>query len=143
DLATWLVAAGLADQPPAASGQDLAQARTLREAIYQTINRHLAGQPPGPGHLAIINTWARRPPPRTWLATDDGQLRARRAAATAPPPGPGSPAPPATRSPPPAPPPPPGSRIPPPQPAPSCPPTPAGPATAAGAPWPPAAPAPR
>src|SRR5262249_40728723 len=64
-------------------GQDLAQARTLREAIYQTINRHLTGQPPGPGHLAIINTWARRPPPRTWLETDDGQLRARRDAATA------------------------------------------------------------
>ena len=83
DLATWLVAAGLADHPPAASGQDLAQARTLREAIYQTINRHLTGQPPGPGHLAIINTWARRLPPRTWLETDDGQLRARRDAATA------------------------------------------------------------
>jgi len=83
DLATWLVAAGLADQPPAASGQDLAQARTLREAIYQTIKRQITGQPPGPGHLAIINNWAGRPPPRTWLEADEGQLRTRRDAATA------------------------------------------------------------
>ena len=39
DLASWLVEAGLADQPPAASGQDLAHARTLREAVYQAIKR--------------------------------------------------------------------------------------------------------
>jgi predicted RNA-binding Zn ribbon-like protein len=83
DLARWLVAAGLADQPPAASRQDLAHARTLREAIYQTIRRRMAGQPPGPGDLAIINDWAGRPPPRTWLEADGGQLRARRDATTA------------------------------------------------------------
>jgi predicted RNA-binding Zn ribbon-like protein len=83
DLASWLVAAGLADQPPAASRQDLAHARTLREAIYQTIKRRITGQSPGPGHLAIINTWAGQPPPRTWLEADDRQLRTRRDAATA------------------------------------------------------------
>jgi predicted RNA-binding Zn ribbon-like protein len=83
DLATWLVAAGLADQPPAAAWQDLARARTLREAVYQTIKRRLAGQPPGPGHVAIINDWAGQPPPRTWLEADHGQLRTRRDAATA------------------------------------------------------------
>jgi predicted RNA-binding Zn ribbon-like protein len=83
NLATWLMASGLADQPPAASRQDLAHARTLREAVYQTIKRRITGQPPGPGHLAIINNWAGQAPPRTWLEADDGQLRARRDAATA------------------------------------------------------------
>jgi predicted RNA-binding Zn ribbon-like protein len=83
DLASWLVAAGLADQPPAASRQDLAHARTLREAVYQTIKRLMTGQHPGPGHLAIINNWAGQPPPRTWLEADNGQLRALRDAATA------------------------------------------------------------
>jgi predicted RNA-binding Zn ribbon-like protein len=83
DLARWLVAAGLADQPPAASRQDLAHARTLREAVYQTIKRRITGQPPGPGDLAIINDWAGRPPLRTWLEAEDGQLRGRRDAATA------------------------------------------------------------
>jgi predicted RNA-binding Zn ribbon-like protein len=82
DLADWLVAAGLADQPPAASWQDLAHARTLREAIYQTIKRRTGRHPPGPGHLAIINNWAGLPPPRTWLETEDGQLRARQDATT-------------------------------------------------------------
>jgi Putative stress-induced transcription regulator len=83
DLVNWLVAAGLADQPPSASSQDLVQARTLREAIYETIRRRMAGRPPGPGHLAIINNWAGRPPPRAWLQTEDGRLRARHDAPTA------------------------------------------------------------
>jgi predicted RNA-binding Zn ribbon-like protein len=84
DLANWLAAAGLADEPPAASRRDLAHARTLREAVCQTIKRRLAGQPPGPGDLAIINDWAGRPPPRTWLEADDCQLRTRRDATTVP-----------------------------------------------------------
>ena len=83
DLASWLVVARLTDELPTASRQDLACARTLREAVHQTITRRLAGQPPGPGHLAIINTWASRPPPRTWLTAEDGQLRARCDATTA------------------------------------------------------------
>lgn len=82
DLAIWLVAARLADEPPAASRRDLAHARTLRDAVCQTIKRRLAGQPPGPGDLAIINDWAGRPPPRTWLEADDSQLRTRRDATT-------------------------------------------------------------
>ncbi len=83
DLASWLVGVGLADELPAASRQDLAHARTLREAVYQTITRRMAGQPPGPGDLAIINDWAGRPPPRRWLEAEGGQLRARSDAATA------------------------------------------------------------
>jgi predicted RNA-binding Zn ribbon-like protein len=83
DLASWLVAAGLADELPAASRQDLAHARTIREAVYQTIKRRLAGRPPGAGDLAIINDWAGRPAARRWLETDDGQLRARSDATTA------------------------------------------------------------
>jgi predicted RNA-binding Zn ribbon-like protein len=83
DLASWLVAAGLADEPPAASRQDLAHARTLREAVYQTIKRRMGGQPPGPGDLAIINDWAGRPPPRRWLEADDSQLRAHSDSTTA------------------------------------------------------------
>jgi predicted RNA-binding Zn ribbon-like protein len=83
DLASWLVEAGLADEPPAASRQDLAHARTLREAVHQTIKRRMAGQPPGPGDLAIINDWAGRPPPRSWLEADDSQLRARSDTTTA------------------------------------------------------------
>jgi predicted RNA-binding Zn ribbon-like protein len=82
DLATWLVAAGLTDELPTTSRQDLAHARTLREAVYQTIRRRIAGQPPGQGDLAIINNWAGRPPPRTWLEAEDGEPRARRDATT-------------------------------------------------------------
>jgi predicted RNA-binding Zn ribbon-like protein len=84
DLARWFLQAGMAEQPPAVSRQDLAHARTLREAIYQTIQRGLAGQRPGPGDLAIINDWAGRPPPRMWLEVgDSGQLRSRHDATTA------------------------------------------------------------
>jgi len=83
DLASWIVKAGLADQPPATSRRDLAHARTLRDAVDQTIRRRMAGQPPGPGHLAIINDWACRPLPRRWLEADNGQLRARNDATTA------------------------------------------------------------
>ena len=83
DLASWLVKAGLADQPPATSRRDLAHARTLRDAVYQTIRRRMAGQPPGPGHLAIINDWAGRSVPPRWLEADNGQLRARNDATTA------------------------------------------------------------
>jgi predicted RNA-binding Zn ribbon-like protein len=84
DLARWFVQAGMAEQPPAVSRQDLAHARTLREAIYQTIQRRLAGQRPGPGDLAIINDWAGRPQPRVWLAVgDSGQLRSSHDATTA------------------------------------------------------------
>jgi predicted RNA-binding Zn ribbon-like protein len=83
DLARWLMQAGLADQPPAVSLRDLADARTLRGAVSQAIKRQMAGQPPGPGNLAIINNWAGRPPPRAWLEAQEGQLRARHDATTA------------------------------------------------------------
>jgi predicted RNA-binding Zn ribbon-like protein len=84
DLAGWFVAAGLADQPPAVSRQDLARARTLREAVYRTVARRLAGQRPGPGDLAVINHWAGRPPPLEWLTVDGaGRLRSHRDATTA------------------------------------------------------------
>jgi predicted RNA-binding Zn ribbon-like protein len=84
DLASWFVAAGLAEEPPTVTRQDLAHARTLREAIYQTIQRRLAGQQPGPGDLAIINDWAGRPQPRVWLTVGDrGRLRSRHDATTA------------------------------------------------------------
>jgi predicted RNA-binding Zn ribbon-like protein len=77
DLANWLVRTGLTDEPPAVSQQDLAQARTLREAIYQTIKRRMTGQPPGADHLAIINNWAAQPTPGAWLQAEDGQLHVR------------------------------------------------------------------
>jgi predicted RNA-binding Zn ribbon-like protein len=78
DLARWFAQAGLAEQPPAVSRQDLAHARTLREAIYRTIARRLARHEAGPGDLAIINDWAGRPQPRVWLESgDDGRLRSR------------------------------------------------------------------
>ncbi len=84
DLARWFAEAGLAEQPPAVSRQDLAHVRTLREAIYQTVKRRLAGQRPGPGDLAIINDWAGRSRPRAWLEVgDDGRLRSRRDETTA------------------------------------------------------------
>jgi predicted RNA-binding Zn ribbon-like protein len=84
DLARWFVQAGMAEQPPAVARQDLAHARTLREAIYQTIQRRVAGKRPGPGDLAIINDWAGRPQPRVWLEVgDSGRLRSRRDATTA------------------------------------------------------------
>jgi len=84
DLARWFVRAGLADQPPEVSRQDLAHARTLREAIYRTVTRRLAGKPAGPGDLAIVNHWASQPLPRPWLELGEGGcLRARRDATTA------------------------------------------------------------
>ena len=84
DLACWFVRAGLTEQPPEVSRQDLAHARTLREAIYRTITRRLAGTAAGPGELAIVNDWASRLPPRLWLEPgEDGRLRARRDATTA------------------------------------------------------------
>ncbi len=84
DLARWFVEARVAEEPPAVSRQDLAHLRTLREAVYQTIGRRLAGQRPGPGDLAIVNDWAGRPQPRTWLELgDDGRLWSRRDATTA------------------------------------------------------------
>lgn len=78
DLARWFVQVGMAEQPPGVSRQDLAHARTLREAIYRTIARRLAGHEAGPGDLAIVNDWAGRPHPRVWLETgDDGRLQSR------------------------------------------------------------------
>jgi predicted RNA-binding Zn ribbon-like protein len=85
DLARWFVRAGLADQPPEVSRQDLAHARTLREAVYRTITRRLAGRAAGPGDIAIVNDWAGRPPPRLWLepGEEGGSLQARSDATTA------------------------------------------------------------
>jgi hypothetical protein len=140
DLASWLVEAGLADELPAASRQDLAQARTLREAVYQTIKRRIAGQRPGPGDWPSSTTGPvgpRRAPGWRPMTASCGR------AVTPPRPRLWWPAWPATpwtcsaaRSPA-------GSASAAPRTARCCSSTPAGPAGGAGAPSPPAAPAPR
>lgn len=74
DLARWLVAAGLAESPPAVSAADLKAARVLREAIYALVDAQIAGRVPAGGDLAALNRSAGAPAAVPWL---DAQGRAQ------------------------------------------------------------------
>ncbi|WP_019932150.1 ABATE domain-containing protein [Nocardia sp. BMG111209] len=70
DLADWLVAAGLLDDPPACDAETLRQAVALREAIYRLGAGALHGEPADPADLRRLNEVARNCPPRSELTAD-------------------------------------------------------------------------
>jgi predicted RNA-binding Zn ribbon-like protein len=76
DLATWLVAAGLAAEPPDVDQHLLAQAIALRGAITEAFERALLGRAPRPNAIATLNEWLGQlsaPAPRVEL--HEGSLR--------------------------------------------------------------------
>ncbi|MEU6782943.1 ABATE domain-containing protein [Nonomuraea angiospora] len=60
-LGRWIVEAGLQPEQPTISPEDLAAARTLREALYRLLTCARNGQSPDPADLAEINRAAARP----------------------------------------------------------------------------------
>lgn len=79
DLREWLAAAELAVEPlPEPLGEDVANARALREAIHRCGLAVLAQAPMAAGDLAILNGWAAHSPLRpqftgqglTWQARE-------------------------------------------------------------------------
>lgn len=60
DLDRWIAEAGIA-AAPCASGQQLDDARELREAIRRVLDCARDGGRPGAPDLRLVNEWARRP----------------------------------------------------------------------------------
>lgn len=60
DLDRWIAEAGIA-AAPGATGQQLDDARELREAIYRVLDCARDGGRPGTPDLRLVNEWARRP----------------------------------------------------------------------------------
>ena len=60
DLDRWIAEAGIA-AAPCASGQQLDDARELREAIRRVLDCARDGGRPGAPDLQLVNEWARRP----------------------------------------------------------------------------------
>lgn len=67
DLDRWFRAAGLAREATHPTGEDLAAARDLREAIYRMAVARLGGAPLDPGDRALVNRWASVPLPAPQL----------------------------------------------------------------------------
>jgi predicted RNA-binding Zn ribbon-like protein len=63
DLGRWLVAAGLAVKAPKPTGDELHQARELREALYWLAVAQVRGEGFDPRDRALVNRWAAEPPP--------------------------------------------------------------------------------
>ena len=61
DLDRWLVEAGLATAP-AASTEELAATRALREAVWSLVERSLVDGTPRPADRRLVNEWAARHP---------------------------------------------------------------------------------
>src|SRR5579859_7901793 len=61
DLDRWFTAAGLV-LSGTASGEDLDDARQLRETINRLTRALLADQQADPSHINMLNRWARVPP---------------------------------------------------------------------------------
>jgi predicted RNA-binding Zn ribbon-like protein len=79
DLTRWLVSAGLAKAAPKVSKDDLATARSLREAIYALLGRH--GNAESRTARKILNEIAARPAAAPQLGSDgtvtlDGSVEA-------------------------------------------------------------------
>jgi predicted RNA-binding Zn ribbon-like protein len=81
DLEDWLAEAGLVT-PARCNARLLADARALREGIYRTLDAARNGLQPASADIALINAWARRPPPApqldrrfqpTWTADASGR----------------------------------------------------------------------
>jgi predicted RNA-binding Zn ribbon-like protein len=60
DLARWLVAAGLLDEPVAAGPAELGDAVSLREAAYRLFRQNMAGAPLDAVDIAVVNRIAAR-----------------------------------------------------------------------------------
>jgi predicted RNA-binding Zn ribbon-like protein len=69
-LGRWLVATGLADQPPEVPEELLSQARVLREAIHRAVRARIAQTALPAADLAVINQQARQPPLVPQLTAD-------------------------------------------------------------------------
>ncbi len=82
DAARWAVASGTLTSEPNVSGADLAALRELREAIYRLVRAAMAGDPPAPADLHLVNAAAARPGPALEL-TPNGATRAGDATAVA------------------------------------------------------------
>lgn len=74
DLDRWLVAAGLAQEAPQASLEDLIDARLLREALYALALARAEGRPLPDADRGVLNAFAAEPAAPPWL---DGEGRAR------------------------------------------------------------------
>jgi len=61
DLGRWLSDAGLLATAPPASPGDLADARSLREAIFGVARSTMDGVRPDRADVALVNAWAARP----------------------------------------------------------------------------------
>ncbi|MES1244413.1 MAG: ABATE domain-containing protein [Acidobacteriota bacterium] len=70
DLGRWLVAAGLATSAPPVTGEELEQARELREALYRLARARVAGQPFPEPDRALLNRWAAGRTPAPCLESD-------------------------------------------------------------------------
>ncbi|HWV87182.1 MAG TPA: ABATE domain-containing protein [Capillimicrobium sp.] len=70
DLASWLVAARVADAPPPAGPGDLERARALREAIDDAVVAAVAGRPVPDASVAALDAALRRAPLRERVALD-------------------------------------------------------------------------
>ena len=57
EVVTWLVRAGLLSRPMRAPASVLAEARQLREAIDAGVRAAVAGEPPEPTALGLIDDW--------------------------------------------------------------------------------------
>jgi predicted RNA-binding Zn ribbon-like protein len=62
DLSTWLEQAGLVDDARCTE-DDLAAARSLREAVFRLLDAGRSGARPAAADVALVNRWARRPLP--------------------------------------------------------------------------------
>jgi predicted RNA-binding Zn ribbon-like protein len=70
DVATWLGLSGLVQPGTASAPGTLDPARSLREAIFRSVHHRIAGDEMEPTDVAIVNDWAREPPPFPTLSPD-------------------------------------------------------------------------
>lgn len=70
DIGRWCAEAGLLAEPPEISESALQAARTLREAIYRSVEAGRAARTPPVADVRLINEWALQPPPAPQLAAD-------------------------------------------------------------------------
>ena len=82
DLDRWLVEAELATAP-AASTEELATARDLREAVWSLVERSLADGTPRPADRRLVNEWAARHPQVPQLAAGWSPASSRKDVGTA------------------------------------------------------------
>jgi predicted RNA-binding Zn ribbon-like protein len=82
DAARWAIASGTLNREPHYSPTDLEGLRGLREAIYRLVQAAMAGDPPAPDDLRLVNLAAARPG-ATLELTPAGAIRAGDATAVA------------------------------------------------------------